>query len=279
MGSRADLGNQNKMHHYRHEQHHLNKKPLHKKLLYYTFAIVFLIAITTFLATGFQSIYPHRLFDFYERVSVSQILLYGLYTLIRVIVAYLIALVLTMITLFTILRAKKIESFVMPVFDILQSVPVLAFFPLIIVTFAKFNMPELAAQVVLVVACFWSVLFGAVGGLHQIPQDILDAAKIYNARGLKLFFKVILPAIFPALVTGSILSFGASWNVIIISEYINYGRISIRLPGLGNLLSSSAGKDTGVFIASLLLLVTIIFIMDRLVWHPLTQYSEKYKFE
>ncbi|GAC1412582.1 MAG: hypothetical protein NVSMB66_1950 [Candidatus Doudnabacteria bacterium] len=167
----------------------------------------------------------------------------------------------------------------MPIFDILQSVPILAFFPLIIVIFAKFNLPEVAAQVVLIIASFWAVLFGAIGGWHQIPQDILDAAKIYNARGLKLFYKVVLPAIFPALITGSILTFGQSWNVIIISEYINYGDIQIRLPGLGSLLSSSAGKDSGVFIASLIFLVLMIFLIDRLVWYRLVEYAKKYKFE
>ncbi|MDB4940169.1 MAG: putative transporter permease protein [Candidatus Doudnabacteria bacterium] len=266
-------------HHFRHEQHHLNKKPLHKKVLYYLLAIMIIIAISTLLATNFQSVYPQTLIDFYQRISVVQILLYGLFTLTRVTIAYTIGLFMTMIFLFLIIKFRRIENFIMPVFDILQSVPVLAFFPLIIVTFANLHMPELAAQIVLIVACFWSVFFGAIGGFHQIPQDILDAAKIYNAKGPKLFFKVILPAIFPALVTGSILSFGASWNVIIISEYINYGNISIRLPGLGNLLSSSAGRDTGVFIASLLMLVIIIFTLDRLVWHPLTEHSQKYKFE
>jgi NitT/TauT family transport system permease protein len=264
---------------FRHEQRHLNKKPFHKRILYYILAIVILISISTLLATNFHSVYPHSLVYFYQRISVAQIMLYGLYTLLRVVTAYLIGLFMTMVFLFLIIKFGKIENFIMPIFDILQSVPVLAFFPLIIVTFANLHLPELAAQIVLIVACFWSVFFGAIGGYHQIPQDILDAAKIYNARSMSLFFKVILPAIFPALVTGSILSFGASWNVIIISEYINYGNISIRLPGLGNLLSSSAGRDTGVFIAALLFLVIIIFALDRLLWHPLTQYAQKYKFE
>lgn len=267
------------MHHYRREQHHLNKKPFHKKAFYYALSFAILVAISTLLGTGFRTIVPERLFNFYERVSFHIIFLYGLYTLLRVFIAYLIGLFLTFIVLALVIKFKRLENFIMPIFDILQSVPALAFFPLIIVTFARLHMPELAAQIVLIAACFWSVLFGAIGGLHQIPQDILDAAKIYNVKGPRLFFRVILPAIFPTLVTGSILSFGASWNVIIISEYINYGTISIRLPGLGNLLSSSAGRDSGVFIASLIMLVIIIFILDRLVWHPLTEYSKKFKFE
>ncbi len=267
------------MRHYRHEQRHLNKKPLHKKLLYYILALAIIIAFATWLQTGFQSIIPQRLFDFYQRVSFNQILLYGAYTLARILTAYLISVLLTMFFLWAILKFKRLENLIMPIFDILQSVPVLAFFPLIIVAFASLHLPEVAAQVVLIVAAFWSILFGAIGGLHQIPQDILDAAAIYNAKGFRFFFKVILPAIFPALVTGSILSFGAAWNVIIISEYINYGSIEIRLPGLGNLLSSSAGRDAGVFNASLLVLVIIIFIPDRLVWHRLVEFSERFKFE
>ena len=67
--------------------------------------------------------------------------------------------------------------------------------------------------------------------------------------------------------------------MIIISEYINYGNIQISLPGLGNLLSVSAGYNIGLFVASLLVLVALILIVDRLVWHRLTEYGERFKFE
>jgi ABC-type nitrate/sulfonate/bicarbonate transport system permease component len=180
------------MRHYRREQFHLNKKPLHKKAFYYAFAIAVLVVTATFLASDFTSFYPVHFFEVFQRVSFAKILLYAGYTLLRILIAYAIGLVLSLIILFTIVKFKRIENFILPVFDILQSVPVLAFFPLIIVTFAKLHLPEVAAQIILIVAAFWAILFGAIGGYHQIPQDILDAAKIYNAKGLR-YFRRLLP--------------------------------------------------------------------------------------
>ncbi len=257
----------------------MNKKPWPARFFYYLLVVVILILISNYLASGFQSFYAKDVLSVFQRISPTRLALYSLYTLARAVLAYFIGLVMTVLILFVIVRHKKLENALIPVFDILQSVPVLAFFPLIIIAFASLHLPELSAQIVLIVAMFWSVLFGAIGGYHQIPQDILDAAQIYNASRIKLFTKVVLPAIFPYLVTGTIISFGAGWNVIIISEYINYGTTSIRLPGLGNLLSSSAGRDNGIFIAALLCLVAIIFIIDRFIWRKLLQYSEKFKFE
>lgn len=267
------------MQHFRHDQRHLNKKTLPAKTFYYTISIVLLIVTVLILEREFKAATIAEILTVFQRITVSKLLLYTFYTVMRAVVAYFVGLVLTIVILFLIVQHKKTENFLMPIFDILQSVPVLAFFPLIIITFATLHMPEAAAQIVLIVAMFWSVLFGAIGGYHQIPQEILDAAKIFNAGRLKLFTKVIMPAIFPSLVTGSIISFGAGWNVIIISEYINYGHTSIRLPGIGFLLSSSAGNDTGVFVAALIALVAVIFIIDRFVWRPLIVYSEKFKFE
>lgn len=262
-----------------HKQHHLNKHPLHHRILYYALSLALLIILISLVESGFHSIIPRNFFSVFQRLSFARLLLYSFFTFARLAVAYIFALTLTFFILLALLASRKFESFVLPIFDILQSVPVLAFFPLIIVIFARLHVPELAAQVVLLVAMLWSVLFDAMGGIHQIPEDILEAAEIYGAKGNLKFERVIVPAIFPSLVTGSILSFGAGWNVIIISEYINYGTIQIHLPGLGSLLATSAGNDIGVFLITLVMLVIIISIVNRLVWHKLLIYSEKFKFE
>ncbi len=267
------------MQHYRHDQAHLRAKSARTKFFYYALVVLFLIAISSYIAGPSNTFNPRTLTDVFNRLSPKTLVAYSLFTVLRVFAAYFVGLIITLIFLFMIAQSKKLENFLVTIFDILQGVPVLAFFPLMIVVFARLNLPEIAALIVLVLASFWSVLFGAIGGYNQIPQDILDAAKIFNGSRIRTFFKVILPAIVPSLVTGSIICFGQSWNVIIISEYINYGTMSMRLPGLGNLLSSSSGNDNGIFIVALLALVIIIFTLDRFLWAPLLKYSEKYKFQ
>jgi NitT/TauT family transport system permease protein len=264
---------------FRYKQHNLKKHNAANKTAFWVVSFLILIVVVTLISNNFKSAVPVGLLSVFHRITIAQLLLYGLYTFIRLFVAYICALVATFVVMIVVTAHRKIEYFILPILDILQSVPVLAFFPLIIVAFANLHLPELSAQIVLFVAMTWSVMFGALGGWHQIPQDIFDAAQIYGASGLSKFIKVIFPAIVPNLITGSILSFGAGWNVIIISEYINYGNIQIRLPGLGSLLSSSAGHDSGIFIAALVVLVLIITLLNRLVWHRLMDYSEKYKFE
>ncbi|MBU6447831.1 ABC transporter permease subunit [Patescibacteria group bacterium] len=267
------------MQHYRHDQAHLRAKSARTKFFYYTLALLFLIFLSTYLAGDLRSFNFESLLGVFNRLSPKTLASDAGFTVLRVFAAYFVGLTLTLVFLFFIAQSKAVENFLVSIFDILQGVPVLAFFPLMIVVFARLNLPEIAALIVLVISSFWSVLFGAIGGYNQIPQDILDAARIFNGSRTRIFFRVILPAIVPSLVTGSIICFGQSWNVIIISEYINYGNISMRLHGLGNLLSSSSGNDNGVFIVALLSLVIIIFTLDRFLWAPLLNYSEKYKFQ
>ncbi len=264
---------------YRYKEHHLRKSNPAHKVLFYVMSLAVLLVLVSLLASGFKSFFIKDIIHVFRRIGPGELLLYSLYTFLRLFIAYIASLAFTLVFLLAILAHKKIENLLVPIFDILQSVPVLAFFPLIIIAFAKLHLPELAAQIVLFVAMLWAVLFGALGGIHQIPEDILEAAAIYGGRGWRQFTKIIFPAIFPNLVIGSILSWGAGWNVIIISEYINYGNFQVRLPGLGNLLSSSASSDAGVFMVSLLMLILIITAMDRLIWRRLTEYSEKFKFE
>ncbi len=264
---------------FRQTKYHLRKHSFSSRVFFYILSFLIIAFLAIYLESGFKSVSFSSIFLIFKTVSFGEVSVYALYTFLRLCLAYFISLFLALFVVFVVTRNKRIENFLVPIFDILQSVPVLAFFPLIIVVFARLHLPELAAQLVLIIAMFWSVLFGALGGLHLIPEEIFDAAKIYNAKGIRLFFKVIIPAIFPNIVTGSILSFGEGWNVIIISEYINYGNIQISLPGLGNLLSVSAGHNSSLFLASLLILVALILIIDRMVWHRLTIYSERFKFE
>lgn len=266
-------------HSHRNKPHHLWQHSVPTRAAFWIITLTFLVIVVSLVSTQFRSAIPESFGSVFQRITLKRLGAYALFSFARLLAAYIFGLLATGIVLWIISIHEKVENALLPVLDILQSVPVLAFFPLIIVAFADLHLPELSALIVLFMAMTWSVMFGAIGGLHQIPEDIFEAAEIYGAKGWQKFTKIIFPAIFPSLVTGSILSFGAGWNVIIISEYINYGQVQIRLPGLGNLLSASAGRDSAVFALSLIVLVLLITLINRLVWHRLVAYSEKFKFE
>jgi NitT/TauT family transport system permease protein len=216
------------------------------------------------------------------RVNLGEVLLAAAATMARLLVAYVLSVVLALAAAFVVTTYARAEMVLMPVFDVLQSVPVLAFFPVAVLLFARFGFYEGAAQLVLLTAMLWSLLFSIVTAVRAIPRDVKDAARIYGAKGLKYWRYVVLPASFPAIVTGSILAFGAGWNVVIVAEFINYGGKKITLTGLGSTLdyaTQSDPPDMAMFVTALVVLVTIILIVNRLVWHRLIIKAQRYKFE
>src|SRR5207237_1392075 len=126
--------------------------------------------------------------------------------------------------------------------------------------------------------------FSIVGGLKIIPHDIIDAAKVFKITGFGYFRKVVLPAIVPQLVTGSILAFAQGWNIIIVAEalhvYMPHGTEANDLFGIGSLLVQSSAKgDTSIFIWSLIVMVLAIAFLNYFIWQKLLHYAQRFRFE
>jgi NitT/TauT family transport system permease protein len=215
-------------------------------------------------------------------IDAGHLALAALATMLRLTIAYTLSVSLAILIASLVTSNRYAEQWLMPVFDILQSVPVLAFFPLAVVLFARVGFYEGAAQLVLLTAMLWPILFNLIGAVRTIPRDVQDAARVYGARGLRYWRHVILPAAFPALVTGSMLALGAGWNIVIAAEFINYGGHRITLLGLGSLLDQATQSDPPdnlLFLLALALMIAVIVLTNRLVWHWMLARAERYKFE
>jgi NitT/TauT family transport system permease protein len=120
----------------------------------------------------------------------------------------------------------------------------------------------------------WNIVFPVIGGLQTIPDDIKSAALVFNVRGWRKFWYITLPAIFPFLVTGSLLAWAQGWTIVIVAEvlhtYIPHGTPSQDLLGLGSLLvdSSAQGKN-GVLLAALTAMILLVTLLNLAVWQPL----------
>ena len=130
----------------------------------------------------------------------------------------------------------------------------------------------------------WNIVFTLIGGIKIIPKDILYAAFTFNIRGWKYLRQVLLPAIFPEIVTGSILAFAQGWNLIIVAEvmhvYIPHGTESQDLFGLGSILVKSATNgQNDLFISTLVVMILIIAIFNFFIWQKLLHYAQRFKFE
>lgn len=207
-----------------------------------------------------------------------------LVTFIRLLVAYCIALFLAIPLAILINHSARAERVLLPLFDIIQSVPVLAFFPIVIVLFVHYNFYNGAAIFILLLTMMWSIVFSVVGGLRVIPQDIKAAAKVFGLSGTQYISQILLPAVFPYIVTGSLLAWAGGWNIVIVAEvlhtYIPGGTSAQDLFGIGSVLVNAAASGRQHdFLLAIFGLIILVGVINLVVWQRLLRYAEKFKFE
>jgi NitT/TauT family transport system permease protein len=205
-------------------------------------------------------------------------------TFLRLLVAYALALVVSVPLAIAVNRSPIAERLLLPLFDIVQSVPVLAFFPIVIVFFIRFGFIDGAAVFIIFLSMLWNIVFSLVGGLKVVPGDIKAAAHVFGVTGTAYARKVLLPATIPYLVTGSLLAWAQGWNIIIVAEvlhtYIPGGTAGQDLFGIGStLVGAAATGQNGVFVAAIVLMVGVIALLNFFVWQKLLRYAERFKFE
>ena len=219
-----------------------------------------------------------------QTVSLWMILVASFYTCVRLLVAYACAIVVAVPLSLLVTRNRTIEAILLPVFDVLESVPILALFPVIIMLFIRFHNLNGAAIFILFLAMLWNIVFTLVGGLKIIPRDIIDAAHIFGLKGFDFLRRLILPAVFPQLVTGSILAVAQGWNLIIVAEvlhtYIPGGTPAQDLFGVGSILvSAAANAQNGVFLTCVFVMVVLIALLNYFVWQKLLHIAQRFRFE
>jgi NitT/TauT family transport system permease protein len=239
------------------------------------------LVLITFLVLHFAN--PHNAFDV-KQISASDVLTATGNTCFRMLFAYVIALVLSLPIALLIGRTPLSQKILLPIADILQSVPVLAFFPVVIVFFTAYHAYEFAAVFVIFISMLWNIVFPVIGGLQTIPDDIKSAAIVFHVSGFKKFQFITLPSVVPFLITGSLLAWAQGWTIVIVAEvlhtYIPHGTSRQDLLGLGSLLvDSSAQGQSSVFAATLGIMVLLVTLMNLLVWQPLLHYSQRFRFD
>ena len=228
---------------------------------------------------------PEVLREFSLRPELALLPSYAFGSVARLLVGYLIALSWTLVAGIVIARSERLFNALLPVFDIAQSVPALALFPIVVSVVidyfhgSEFGL-ELASVVLVLTGMQWYLLFNIIGAVKAIPSDVIEASRCFGLRGLSYIRNVVLPAIVPAIILGSIQAWGGGWNATIASEYINLGTTTYHVAGLGYLLDIAVGAgDTPMVLVAIGLMAGIVFIMNRTIWHYSLKQVSKYKFE
>jgi NitT/TauT family transport system permease protein len=184
---------------------------------------------------------------------------------------------------------KRFATIFFPLYDIGQGVPILALFPVISLGLTQLiGNPRIALELtcitMLVLDMIWYMFLNIVSAVKNIPTEINEVSHILGFKGLKRITHIVIPSILPAIVTGSILSWGTGWNTIIFAEYLPSTEPSIppvSVPGIGSLLDKAGYEygNTVVLVFMLIVIATIVLLMEGFVWRRLLRKFEKYHIE
>jgi len=164
-----------------------------------------------------------------------------------------------------------------PFIDLLQSIPILGYFPMVIgFLFALGPLGiELSVIVLLFTSMAWAIFFGVIGAIRGIPTNVVESAQSFGLTGWRYVRHVVLPAITPAVVSGANLAWCDGWFFMIAAEYIQYKGNVVTPPsgGLGSLLAEAAYKyqDMNLAIILLIFITFIVVYFNTLTWHRLME--------
>jgi NitT/TauT family transport system permease protein len=211
--------------------------------------------------------------------------LYALYSVVRIAIAYALSLVFALGYGYLAASSRRAEVVLVPLLDILQSMPVLSFLPgVMLAMVAIFPHKQIGVELGSILLIFtgqvWNIAFSFYSSLKTQPRDLREAAIIYRFGYWQRFVELDLPFSTIGLVWNSMMSVAGGWFFLMACEMFVLGDRDFRLPGLGSFLQTAAGNgDTRAVIWGLAAMVGVIVLLDQLVWRPVIVWADKFKFE
>jgi NitT/TauT family transport system permease protein len=170
----------------------------------------------------------------------------------------------------------RLARIAQPLAQIAASVPATALLPVILLVLIRIGGGlGLASIVVLLLGTQWYVLFNVIAGAMAIPTDLKECCSVFRVRGFERWKKLILPGIFPYLVTGLVTASGGAWNASIVAEYFHFKGQIYTTTGLGATISQAT--DSGNFkllLAATMMMAATVVTINRLVWRKLYALAE-----
>jgi NitT/TauT family transport system permease protein len=210
---------------------------------------------------------------------------YALRTTLRMFAALIASLVFTFTYATLAAKSRRAEMVLIPVLDILQSVPVLGFLSFTVTFFlGLFPGNTLGAELAAIFAVFtaqaWNMAFSFYQSLRTVPRDLDEVSRGFRLTGWQKFWQLEAPFAMPGLIWNTMMSMSGGWFFIVASEAITVGDTTITLPGVGSYIAKANDSgDWRAIGAAVLTMGIVILLYDQLLFRPIVAWADKFRVE
>src|SRR6201981_3560629 len=210
---------------------------------------------------------------------------YALRTTLRMLLAIVCSTVFTFIYAAVAAKSRRAEMVLIPLLDILQSVPILGFLTFTVVFFMNlFPGKVLGAELACVFAIFtsqaWNMTFSMYQSIRNVPKDLEEATQSFHLSGWQRFWRLGVPCAMPGLIWNAMMSMSGGWFFVVASEAITVGNTTVTLPGIGSYVALAIRQqDLPAIFYAILAMLFVIIAYDQLLFRPIVAWADKFRFE
>jgi NitT/TauT family transport system permease protein len=210
---------------------------------------------------------------------------YALRTMLRMLTAMVVSLAFAVLYATLAAKSRRAEMVLIPILDILQSVPILGFLTFTVLFFmGLFPGRVLGAELAAIFAIFtsqaWNMAFSFYQSLRNVPKDLEEACKSFHLTGWRRFWRLDVPYAMPGLIWNMMMSMSGGWFFVVASEAIAVGDTTVSLPGIGAYVALAIKEQNLTAVGyALLAMFIVILLYDQLLFRPIVAWADKFRFE
>lgn len=240
------------------------------------------LVLVIFLYAGIQLASPTTVVGPEIDLSPNALPWYALFSMLRMTASYALSLGFTLVFGYLAARNRSAERIMMPILDILQSVPLLSFLPVVLLLLTTIFPQRIGVEVAAVVLIFtsqaWNLAYSFHQSLRTAPRDLQEASSNFRMNWWYRLRYLELPFSVRGLIWNSVVSWANGWFFLMAAETFRVNGRDFRLLGLGSYLQTAADKGDGsALLLGFFVLVAIILLLDQVIWQPLIVWAERFR--
>jgi NitT/TauT family transport system permease protein len=250
-------------------------------------AVILVLAVLIAIGTGAHQMVAPFAPAHQTELSLSPAVLpiYTLRTIMRMLAALLASLIFTFTYATLAAKSRRAEMVLIPLLDVLQSVPILGYLSFTVVFFVSLFPgnalgPELAAIFAIFTSQAWNMAFSFYQSLRTVPSDLDQVSRSFRASAWQRFWRLEVPFAMPGLIWNMMMSMSGGWFFVVASEAISVGDLQITLPGVGSYVARAiAQRDLAAVGWAIAAMTIAIILYDQLLFRPVVAWADKFRVE